>query len=96
MILRGRTWVALGLVFFLLVLMWVVSRQTSSVVAAFELGSLRQHRSTLEAHKADLLRRIRRARSRNTLIPRAESLGLRLAVDSELVILQTPMPEEAR
>jgi hypothetical protein len=82
--------VALGLFFFLGVLTWVVTRQTSSVVAATNLRELNLERSTLEAQKTELLRRIRKARSRVTLIPRAESLGLRLAADSEIVILQIP------
>lgn len=90
MLRRGRSWVALGLFFFLGVLTWVVTRQTSSVVAATNLRQLNLERSTLEAQKAELLRRIRKARSRATLIPRAESLGLRLAADSEIVILQIP------
>ncbi len=90
MLRRGRSWVALGLFFFLGVLTWVVTRQTSSVVAATNLRELNLERSTLEAQKTELLRRIRKARSRVTLIPRAESLGLRLAADSEIVILQIP------
>jgi hypothetical protein len=82
--------VAVGLFVFLGVLTWVVTRQTSSVVAAANLRQLNLERSTLEAQKTELLRRIREARSRATLIPRAESLGLRLAADSEIVILQIP------
>ncbi len=81
---------AVGLFVFLGVLTWVVTRQTSSVVAAANLRQLNLERSTLEAQKTELLRRIREARSRATLIPRAESLGLRLAADSEIVILQIP------
>ena len=87
---RGRVWVALWLLFVLAVLLWVVARQTSAVVAGAELDSLRNHRSLLEARRAELLRRIRQAESRAVLIPRAESLGLRLPADSEIVILSTP------
>ena len=90
---RGRHWVALWLVFLLAVLTWVVARQTSAVVASTELGDLRNQRSALEARKADLERRIRQSRSRSVLIPKAESLGLRLPADSEIIILQLPSPQ---
>ncbi|HEX9581846.1 MAG TPA: hypothetical protein VF970_12150 [Gemmatimonadales bacterium] len=87
---KGRVWVAGWLVFVLAILAWVVARQTSGVVTATALGSLRDERATLEARAADLVARIRDARSRRVLIPRAEALGLRLPSDSEIVILQTP------
>jgi hypothetical protein len=87
---RGRVWVAGWLGFALAILAWVVARQTSSVVAAATLGSLREERATLEARTAELVARIREARSRRALIPRAEALGLRLPSDSEIVILQVP------
>jgi hypothetical protein len=64
------------------------------VVAATELGDLREERVTLEARQAELLARIRAARSRRVLIPRAAALGLRLPADSEIVILQVPGTEK--
>ncbi|MFC1640213.1 hypothetical protein ACFL3B_05570 [Gemmatimonadota bacterium] len=91
--LKGRIWIAMWLAFALVVLLWVVSRDTSGFMTASELGSLRNERSVLQAEKADLMRRIREAESRAVLIPRAESMGLRLPTDSEIVILQSPMPE---
>lgn|GEM_PF-1389798 len=91
---RGRVWVAGWLLFGLVVLAWVVARQTSAVVAASELSDLRDERASLEARQAELLARIRAARSRKVLIPRAAALGLRLPADSEIVILQVPGTEK--
>lgn len=91
--LKGRGWVAVWLLMFLAVLTWVVARQTAAHVAATELRGIQQERATLEARRAELLRRIREAESRAVLVPRAESLGLRLPVDSEMVILQVPTRE---
>ncbi len=91
---RGRVWVTLWLVFVLAILAWVVARQTSAVVSAGELDELRNQRSLLEARRAELLRRIREGESRAVLVPRAESLGLRLPADSEIVILPAPAPGE--
>ncbi|UCF41074.1 MAG: hypothetical protein JSW43_01680 [Gemmatimonadota bacterium] len=91
---RGRVWVTLWLVFVLAILAWVVARQTSAVVSAGELDELRNERSLLEARRAELLRRIREAESRAVLVPRAESLGLRMPADSEIVILSTPTSGE--
>ena len=90
---RGRYWLALWLLFFLVALAWVVARQTTSVATAARLAAARNARSLLEARKAELQRRVRGARSRGVLIPRAEALGLRLPADSEIVILRIPDPE---
>ena len=87
---RGRLWVVLWLVFVLGILFWVVARQTSSVMAAAELDSLRVERSDLESQRTELIRRVRQAGSRNVLGERAERMGLRSAVDSEIVILAAP------
>ena len=86
--LKGRIWIAIWLAFALVVLAWVVSRDTSGFMKATELRNLRNERSVLQADKAELMRRIREAESRALLIPRAESMGLRLPADSEIVILQ--------
>ena len=80
----------LWLGFVLAVLAWVLARQTSAFIMAGELESLREERSMLEGNRAELLRRIRDAESRAVLVPRAESLGLRMPTDSEIVILQAP------
>lgn len=87
---RGRIWIALWLGLVLTVLAWVVARQTSAVVTAAALERARAERSLLEGRRAEALRRIREAESRAVLVPRAESLGLRLPDDSAIVILQAP------
>jgi hypothetical protein len=86
--LKGRIWIAIWLLFALVVLAWVVSRDTSGFRTASDLRELRNERSVLQAEKAELMRRIREGESRARLIPRAEAAGLRLPVDSEIVILQ--------
>jgi hypothetical protein len=92
--LKGRIWIAIWLVFALGVLAWVVTRDTSGFRTATELRNLRNERSVKQAEKAELMRRIREGESRAVLIPRAESMGLRLPADSEIVILQETMREE--
>ena len=92
--LKGRIWIAIWLVFALVVLAWVVTRDTSGFRTATELRNLRNERSVQQAEKAELMRRIREGESRAVLIPRAESMGLRLPADSEIVILQETMREE--
>ncbi len=72
------------------VLMWVVARQTASHVTATELREVQEQRASLEAQRAELLRRIREVGSRAVLVPRAESLGLRLPADSEIIIVRVP------
>jgi hypothetical protein len=93
---RGRFWVGSWLLFVLLILTWVVARQTSAVVTADELRTVRENRAAKEARAAELVARIRAAMSRQVLVPRAEALGLRLPSDSEIVILQTPAPPLSR
>ena len=91
--LKGRVWIAMWLAFALVVLAWVVSRDTSGFMTATELRRLRGDRSVQQAEKAVLMRRIREAESRAVLVPKAESLGLRLPADSEIVILQVTLRE---
>lgn len=88
--LRGRSWVAIWLLLALGALVWVASRQTAAHVSATALRAAQERRGGLEGERAELLRRIQEAGSRAILVPRAESLGLRLPADSELVILQVP------
>lgn len=90
---KGRHWLALWLVFLLAVLGWVVARQSASFALARSLTQLRTEESAREAEKAALERRIREAGSRARLIPRAESLGLHLPVDSQIIILPMPRPD---
>ena len=87
---RGRHWLLLWLLFALVVLVWVSARQTSGVVLAGTLGEVRAQRLAVEAERTALARRLQEAESRAVLIPRAELLGLRQAVDSEIINLQPP------
>lgn len=88
--LKGRHWLMLWLVLFLCVAAAVVARQTAAFAAARRLRDLRAERTTLEARRADLERRIRTARTRQVLGPRAQALGLHFPGDSEFVTFAVP------
>jgi cell division protein FtsL len=90
---RGRHWLALWLVFLLVILGWVVARQTAALALARQLTALRTEHTAKADQRARLEQRIREGESRTVLIPRAERLGLRLPVDSEIIILQVPPSE---
>ena len=91
MTLRGRHWVAIWLLGFLVMAALVVWRQTDALATARQLKALQTTRAALEATRAATAAAIRLARSREVLVPLAESrLGLRLPLDSEIVILQDP------
>ncbi len=90
---KGRIWVAFWLVFVLVVLAWVTARDASGYVTAARLDELRHSRMVLQARRSELVSQIRRSMSRSVLMPRAESLGLRLPPDSEIVIVQPPQME---
>lgn len=91
--LKGRHWLMLWLVAFLSVLLAVAARQSAGFRTARRLRDLREQRTTLEARRADLERRIRVASSRQVLIPIAErELGLHLPSDSEFTLLVLPPP----
>src|SRR2546421_1045296 len=88
---KGRHWVAAWLVAFLVTTWVVYARQTAAIRAARELADLRARRANLEAHRADLERRIRAAQGRNVLVPRAQQhLRLHLPSDSEIILLPAP------
>jgi hypothetical protein len=89
--LKGRHWVLLWLLIFLCSALVVAARQTAAFRTARRLRDLREERSTLEARRADLERRIRVASSRQVLVPRAErALGLHEPADSEFVLFGVP------
>ena len=88
--LRGRHYLMLWLLLFLMVAVGVVARQSSAISAATRLRQLREERATLEARRADLERRIREASSRRSLGRLAESLGLHEPADSEITPLLLP------
>ena len=90
MSLKGRHWVLLWLVLFLVAAAAVISRQTRAYELAARLGELRTRRGELEAQAAELTKSIRAAQGRSILGPRARALGLRSAVDTELTIFAAP------
>jgi hypothetical protein len=78
---RGRAWVALILVSFVLVAASVIWRRTAGVEQARELRSLRDRRAQLESD-------IRRASSRSVLLPIVERrLDMHVPNDTQVVIL---------
>lgn len=90
--LKGRHWVLLWLLIFLAGALVVVARQTAAFRTARRLRELRDERSSLEARRAELERRIRIASSRQVLVPRAErELGLHEPADSEFVLFGMPV-----
>jgi hypothetical protein len=89
--LRGRHWVIAWLLVFLGGALIVVGRQTTAFRTARRLRELREERSSLEARRAELERRIRVASSREVLVPLARrTLGLHEPVDSEFVLFAVP------
>jgi hypothetical protein len=69
----------------------VAARQASAFGTAARLRTLREERLALEARRADLERRIRRASSRQVLAPLVErTLGLHQPSDSEFVLFPAP------
>ena len=93
---KGRHWVFLWLLIFLGGALAVVARQTAALRTARRLHDLREERSSLEARRAELERRIRIASSRQVLVPVAERLlGLHEPADSEFVLFVVPAPATA-
>ena len=90
MAIKGRHWLALWLVSLLAALWLVIARQTASLNAARALADLRDERAQLDGRRAELDRRIRNAKSRAVLLPRAQKLGLRLPADTEIILLPAP------
>ncbi len=88
MALKGRHWVMFWLVAFLGAAGAVVARQTAAIRTADALREIRTRHAALAGRRADLERRIRAAESRAVLVPRAQRLGLRLAADTEIILLQ--------
>lgn len=94
---KGRHWLALWLALFLAIAGIVIARDTASYRSARRLAQFRQQRLTLEAERAELIRRIRLASSREVLVPLAESrLGLHRPNDSEYLLFRLPPVEGSR
>jgi len=92
--LKGRHWVLLWLLVFLVGALVIVGRQTAAFRTARRLHDLREERGSLEARRAELERRIRVASSREVLVPVASSLGLHEPADSEFVLFALPPTDE--
>ncbi|HET7791090.1 MAG TPA: hypothetical protein VFK78_09860 [Gemmatimonadales bacterium] len=90
MALKGRHWLMLWLLAFLLAAAAVIARQTAGLGLAKQLRDLRASEAALQGRRAELARRIRADQSREVLVPRARKLGLRLPADTELVLLPQP------
>lgn len=96
---KGRHWLMLWLLVFLCTTAAIVARQTAALRTARRVHDLREQRSTLEARRADLERRIRQASGREVLQAKAErELGLHLPADNEFVLFRVPgaSPDRAR
>lgn len=87
---KGRHWVLLWLVLFLGVAMVVVARGSAAYRLSRDLETLRSQRASLEARRAELMRRIHAASSRQTLGDRARRAGLRQPGESEYILFQPP------
>ena len=83
MTLKGRHWLAFWALLFLGVAAAVITRQRAAILTARRLAELRERRTALEASRAELVRRIGNATSREVLVPRMERAGLHLPADSE-------------
>ena len=94
--LKGRHWLALWLVVFLGAAALVVTRQRAAILTARRLTELRDRRITLEATRAELVRRIGNATSREVLVPRMQRAGLHLPSDSENTRLSVDSTAESR
>lgn len=85
---RGRAWVALVLVSFVLIAAGVIWRRTAGVEQARELRALQEKQAQLEARRAQLQGDIRRISSRSSLVPIVERrLGMHVPNDTQVVIL---------
>ena len=88
---RGRGWVALGLLGFVLIAAGVIWRRTAGIAQSRELRALEQRRMQLESERAQLASDVRELSSRSVLAPVVERrLGMHVPNDSQVVILQRP------
>jgi len=88
---RGRVWLGLWLLLFLVVTVAIVARHRAALATAGELNRLRERRHALEAERAEYERRIREGSSRGVLVPKAEArLDLHMPSDSQNVTFQLP------
>lgn len=85
---KGRSWLAIVLVAFVLAAVVIVWRRVAGVEAERALEELADRRRTLEAERARLEAQIREAESLGRIAPIARSrLGMHVAADSQYVLL---------
>lgn len=88
---RGRSWVALALLGFVLIAAGVIWRRTAGLARAREIQTLQQRRAALQAQRAQIESDIRDASSRSVLAPIAEQrLHMHVPSDTQVVILPRP------
>ena len=88
---RGRSWVALALVGFVLVAAGVILRRSYGITEARAMRDLDRRRAQLTAERAQLESDIRDLSSRARLGPVAEQrLNMHVPHDSQVVILPLP------
>ena len=88
---RGRSWVALALIGFVLVATGVILRRSYGITEARALRDLDRRRAQLLAERAQLETDIRNLSSRVRLAPVAEQrLNMHVPHDSQVVILPLP------
>ena len=86
---RGRSVVALTLFGFVLVATSVIWRRTFGLSQSRAVQQLERQRSDLRAQRAQLLREIRDAASRDKLTPLVEQrLHLRMPSDSQVIVIE--------
>jgi len=85
---RGRAWVALALLGFVLIGAGVIWRRAAGIAHARELRALEQRRLQLRAQRAQLESDIRDLSSRGKLVPVVEQrLQMHVPNDTQVVIL---------
>lgn len=85
---RGRSWLALALLAFVLIAAGVVWRRTSGIAQARELRQLVERRQQLQAQRTALEGEIRELSSRSALAPIVEHrLGMHVPSDTQVIIL---------
>lgn len=86
---RGRGWVALALLGFVLIAAGVIWRRTAGIAQSRDLRALEQRRMQLESERAQLESDVRELSSRSVLAPEVERrLDMHVPNDSQVVILQ--------
>ena len=93
---RGRTWVALALVGFVLVACAVVWRRAIGVAQAATIQTLEAKRVQADGERSKLEGAVRTLSSRERLVPIVEQqLHMRVPDDSEVIVLPRTEPGHA-